>query len=244
MSPAAVSLSIASTAAVSEDPILVLFDCDGTLVDSQHMIVAAMTDAYASHNLVAPDRARMLSIVGLSLHEAFTVLGAGDPDFPVAVMVEAYRDAFVILRDREPPEPMYPFARDVLNDLRGREDVLLGMVTGKAQRGVARVLAANAMEGWFSTVQTADDAPSKPHPAMVLQAMAEMGVEPHRTVVIGDTSYDIEMAKAAGAHAIGVAWGYHPVDSLLAAGADTIVTDFNAVPAAIAALVPPVRSAA
>lgn len=243
MSPAAVSLPLEPSALASDEPVLVLFDCDGTLVDSQHMIVAAMTDAYASRQMVVPDRTRVLSIVGLSLHEAFTVLGADEPDFPVAEMVEAYREAFVILRNREPPEPMYPFARDVLDDLRGREDVVLGMVTGKAQRGVARVLAAHAMEGWFSTIQTADDAPSKPHPAMVLQAMAEMGAEPQRTVVIGDTSYDMEMAKAAGAHAIGVAWGYHPVEMLRAAGADTIVTDFNAVPAAIAALVPSARSA-
>lgn len=234
MSPA--SLLPERSALPSEEPVLVLFDCDGTLVDSQHMIVAAMADAYASRNRVVPDRTRVLSIVGLSLHEAFTVLGADEPDFPVAEMVEAYRNAFVLLRDREPPEPMYPFARDVLDDLRGREDVLLGMVTGKAQRGVARVLAAHAMEGWFSTVQTADDAPSKPHPAMVLQAMDEMGVEPQRTVVIGDTSYDMEMAKAAGAFAIAVGWGYHAPGALLAAGADLMVERFADLPAAIETL--------
>ncbi len=229
---------LTSTPAPLDPMTLVLFDCDGTLVDSQHMIVTAMANAYASRNLAVPERARVLSIVGLSLPEAFTVLGAGDPDFPVAEMVEAYREAFVILRNREPPEAMYPYAREVLDTLRGRADILLGMVTGKAQRGVARVLAANAMEGWFATVQTADDAPSKPHPAMVQQAMAELGMGPARTVVIGDTSYDIAMAKAAGAHAIGVAWGYHAVEELVHAGADTIVTDFRDVPAAIAALVP------
>ncbi|WP_051356812.1 HAD-IA family hydrolase [Azorhizobium doebereinerae] len=232
-------MSLAPTSpAAAPDPVLALFDCDGTLVDSQHMIVAAMVDAYAGRGLVVPDRARVLSIVGLSLREAFTVLGAGDPAFPVEEMVEAYRSAFMVLRDREPPEPMFPFSRDTLDGLRRRDDMLLGMVTGKAKRGVVRVLAANAMDGWFATVQTADDAPSKPHPAMVLQAMEEMGISGARTVVIGDTTYDIEMAKAAGAHAIGVSWGYHPVGSLVTAGADRIVDDFRDIPAAIAALVP------
>ncbi|BAF88518.1 HAD-superfamily hydrolase [Azorhizobium caulinodans ORS 571] len=219
------------------EPILALFDCDGTLVDSQHMIVAAMGTAYARQGLPAPDRLRMLSIVGLSLREAFTDLAEGDAAFPVEEMVEAYRSAFMELRDREPPEPMYPFARDTLDGLRQRDDMLLGMVTGKARRGVTRVLAANAMDGWFSTIQTADDAPSKPHPAMVQQAMAEMGQPSARTVVIGDTGFDMAMAKAAGAHAIGVAWGYHPLEQLTAAGADVIVRDFREIPDAIAALV-------
>jgi len=218
------------------DCALILFDCDGTLVDSQHMIVRAMDDAHHANGLPVPSRALTLSIVGLSLPEAFTVIAQGDPAYPVAVMVEAYRTAFLRLRDSEPPEPMYPLARETLDLLRGRDDLVLGMVTGKARRGVARVLAAHAMEGWFSTIQTADDAPSKPHPAMVQQAMSEIGIAPGRTVVVGDTTYDVEMAKAAGAWAIGVDWGYHDSQLLVQAGADLLVERFDQVPEAIAVL--------
>lgn len=215
---------------------LVLFDCDGTLVDSQHLIVAAMRDAHAARGVAPPARESILSVVGLSLPEAFAVLSAGDPAYPVAAMPEAYKLAFTRLRDREPPEPMFPAAREVLDALRARPDVILGMATGKARRGVDRVLAAHRMEGWFATIQTADDAPSKPHPAMVLQAMAEVGARPEDTVVVGDTSFDIAMARAAGASALGVSWGYHPVEELTRAGADMLVDRFDEVPGAAFAL--------
>ncbi|MFG1417107.1 HAD-IA family hydrolase [Xanthobacter sp. V0B-10] len=215
---------------------LVLFDCDGTLVDSQHMIVAAMHDAHTAAGLAVPSRGRLLSVVGLSLPEAFTVLAEGDPAYPVASMTEAYRSAFMRLRDSRPPEPMFPGAREVLAALRAREDVVLGMVTGKARRGVGRVLQAHDMEGWFSTIQTADDAPSKPHPAMVQQAMMETGIGPAHTVVVGDTSFDMAMARAAGAAALGVAWGYHATEELWHAGAQRVVERFEDVPAALAEL--------
>ncbi|MFG1478857.1 HAD-IA family hydrolase [Xanthobacter sp. V4C-4] len=222
--------------------ILVLFDCDGTLVDSQHLIVAAMRDAHAELGLPQPDRGRVLSVVGLSLPEAFTVLAAGDAAYPVAGMVEAYRRAFMRLRDAHPPEPMFPGAREVLAALRARDDVVLGMVTGKARRGVARVLEAHDMEGWFATIQTADDAPSKPHPAMVQQAMMETGIGPARTVVVGDTSFDMAMARAAGAGALGVDWGYHSAGELWHAGAQQVVARFEEVPAAVAGLLADART--
>ncbi|MBB6309631.1 HAD-IA family hydrolase [Xanthobacter tagetidis] len=215
---------------------LVLFDCDGTLVDSQHMIVAAMHEAHAVRGVAPPSRATILSVVGLSLPEAFVALSAGDPAYPVEALVESYRAAFMRLRDSEPPEPMFPAARDVLDALRLRPDVILGMATGKNRRGVDRVLAAHAMEGWFATIQTADSAPSKPHPAMVLQAMAEVGAQPEDTVVVGDTSFDIAMARAAGASALGVSWGYHPVEELKRAGAHMLVDRFEQVPGAAFAL--------
>ncbi|MGE4373033.1 MAG: HAD-IA family hydrolase [Xanthobacter sp.] len=217
----------------STSPLLVLFDCDGTLVDSQHLIVSAMLDAHAMHGLTPPSRERLLSVVGLSLAEAFTDLAEGDARYPVEAMAEGYRTAFMRLRDNNPPEPMFPNARQVLEDLRARDDVLLGMVTGKARRGVDRVLAAHDMVGWFDTVQTADDAPSKPHPAMVLQAMQEMGARPEETIVVGDTAFDMAMARAAGAGALGVSWGYHPIEDLNRAGAQLLVHDFTQVPDAL-----------
>jgi phosphoglycolate phosphatase len=206
-------------------PFLLLFDCDGTLVDSQHLIVGAMSDAYREQGLPPPPREDILSVVGLSLPETFATLSRGDPDFPIEVFVNAYKNAFFRLRESHPTEPMFPGVRDAIETVRGEGDTLLGIVTGKSRRGVLRVLESHAMEGWFSTIQTADDAPSKPHPAMVRQAVAELGGTPPRTLVIGDTSYDMEMAKAAGAWALGVNWGYHAEGELRAAGADMLVDD-------------------
>jgi phosphoglycolate phosphatase len=104
-----------------------------------------------------------------------------------------------------------------------RDDIVLGIATGKARRGIDRLFER---EGWadrFLTVQTADNHPSKPHPAMVRAAMAETGVGPARTVMVGDTTFDVEMALAAGVGALGVAWGYHPPEELREAGAHGVV---------------------
>ncbi len=206
---------------------LVIFDCDGTLVDSQHMICAAMQRAYDAHDIVCPPRERVLSIVGLSLREAFDNLGEGEKDFPVDGMIERYKEAFFKLRHSPAhQEPLYPGARDAVLGLAGREDCLLGIATGKSQRGVRAILTHHDLLSHFATIKTADDAPSKPHPGMILEAMREAGAEPHDTVMIGDTSYDMQMARAAGVHAIGVNWGYHPHAMLEQSGATAVVSDF------------------
>ncbi|WP_430910652.1 HAD-IA family hydrolase [Methylobacterium sp. sgz302541] len=201
---------------------LVVFDVDGTLVDSQHLIVAAQATAFAEHGMTAPSRSQALSVVGLSLPQAFRRL-VGD-DGPIATLAESYKRAFNALRlDPANEEPLFPGMADLLARLHARDDVLLGIATGKSRRGVDHLVAANGWEGWFSTTQTADDAPSKPDPAMLLQAMSETGIAPESTVMIGDTTYDMAMAVGAGAAAIGVAWGYHPPGALYAAGAVTVV---------------------
>lgn len=213
---------------------LVLFDCDGTLVDSQNVIVAAMGRAFARAELAMPSREAVLGIVGLSLVEAMQRLGEDDPRFPAERLADLYREAFRELRT-EPDfsEPMFPGMRGLIDRLAARDDLLLGIATGKSQRGVAAVLAHHGLEGRFVTIQTADDAPSKPHPAMVLQAMAATGAEPMDTVLIGDTSFDMVMARAAGARAIGVSWGYHAPDLLTQSGAERLATDADELQRAI-----------
>ena len=202
---------------------LIIFDCDGTLVDSQHMICTAMSQAYLAHELPVPKREAMLSIVGLSLMEAFTELGKGTARFPVASLAEHYRLAFHESRESgEQMEPLYPGAREAVDALSRRADVMLGLATGKSQRGARLVLGHHGLLDRFITIQTADDAPSKPDPGMVLHAMRDAGAAPENTVVVGDTVFDIAMAHAAGASAIGVSWGYHTRDSLIAAGAPVI----------------------
>ena len=97
------------------------------------------------------------------------------------------------------------------------------MVTGKSRRGVDRVMETHGFGRHFLTIRTADDCPSKPHPAMVLECCAEMGIDPAVTFVVGDAIYDMQMARNAGARAIGVAWGYHPREGLIASGAHQVL---------------------
>lgn len=210
---------------------LVLFDCDGTLVDSQHVILEAMTRAFVGAGLAVPPRETVLSIVGLSLTEAMRRIGGEDPAFPAEELAERYRGAFRTLRT-EPGfhEPLYPGIAEVIEALVRREEVLIGMATGKSQRGARAVLAHHGLTAHFVTIQTADDAPSKPHPEMVLRAMAETGAVPQDTILIGDTSFDMAMARAAGVRAVGVTWGYHSRDVLLASGAERLVDDAGVLP--------------
>ncbi|MCM5560353.1 HAD-IA family hydrolase [Pleomorphomonas sp. JP5] len=212
-------------------PKLVLFDCDGTLVDSQQMIVATMTEAFTKLGHAPPDRAGVLSIIGLSLPEA---VGRLDPSLDVArvaLVAEAYRDTYQAMQFRlAETAPLYPGALDALRTLSGREDVLLGIVTGKSRRGLDAILETHGLTNLFSVLRTADDGPSKPHPFMVVDAMSALGGDASQTVVVGDTGYDMLMARAAGAFALGVTWGYNIRDELSQAGAQELADDFAEVP--------------
>jgi phosphoglycolate phosphatase len=204
---------------------LVIFDVDGTLVDSQHHIVEAQRRAFAFLGLAAPARIQSLSVVGLSLTEAFTLLVG--PEGPVEALTEAYKQAWTQLRHETGfAETLYPGAAAALAALAAVPSITLGIATGKSVRGVDRLIATHGWDGLFKTVQTADDHPSKPHPSMIEQAMAETGIAARDTVMIGDTTYDMDMAKAAGVRAIGVAWGYHEPASLLASSAERVVGSF------------------
>lgn len=206
---------------------LVVFDCDGTLIDSQHMIVAAMDRAFAAHGLDALPREQVLSIVGLSLDEAIYALVPHVGEALRRRVTGSYKDAFFELRRRtDLAEPLFPCVREMLETLAAREDVLLGIATGKSRRGLAHALEAHDLGHYFVTLQTADDAPSKPHPEMLRRAMSATGAVPRDTVLIGDTSYDMEMARAADVHAFGVDWGYHAPALLRAAGAHRVLSGF------------------
>jgi phosphoglycolate phosphatase len=213
--------------------ILVLFDVDGTLVDSQDFIVEAQRRAFLAHGLTPPDRKAALAIVGLSLVEAFTVL-AGETA-PVESLADAYRSAWTALRD-DPAfvDPFYPGALEAVATLAAMPDVRLGIATGKSRRGIAHLFDKQGWHRVFATIQTADDHPSKPAPDMVLKAMADTGIAADRTFMVGDTGFDMAMARAAGAHGIGVAWGYHDHARLVAAGAERVVASFDELLAAFA----------
>jgi len=209
-------------------PGLVIFDCDGTLVDSQEVIVAAMAMAFEAEGLSGVPRADVLAIIGLSLDEAFSRLTDGAGAAAVGRLTERYRQAFYTLRQRpDHHEPLYHGAKSAIEHLADVPHVLLGIATGKSRRGVRALLEREGLTGHFTTIQTADTSPSKPHPDMILRAIAETGAAPEDTVMIGDTTYDIEMARNAGVRALAVAWGYHAGHALMASGADMMFDDFS-----------------
>lgn len=201
---------------------LAVFDCDGTLIDSQINICVAMEAAFARSGIAAPTRTQIRRIVGLSLVEAVAVLlPEADPELHTHVAAD-YKQAFHSLRANGLiDEPLFDGIAGVLATLVD-DGWLLGVATGKSDRGLAFALDHHGLSGHFVTLQTADRHPSKPHPSMVATAMAEAGAEPTTTVVIGDTSFDIAMALSAGTRALGVAWGYHDVADLVRAGAHAI----------------------
>lgn len=208
---------------------LVLFDVDGTLLDSQHLIYACLVQTFEHMGRPLLPRAEMLSIVGLSLVPAIHRLFGEDTSLADAERAAAYYgEAFrSLISDPAFAPPLFPGAAETVAALGQREDVILGIATGKSRRGVDRILESFGWQNTFATVQNADSAPSKPDPGMVLQGAREVGLAPENVIMIGDTSFDILMGRSAGAGTVGVSWGNHPVAELREAGADHIIDDFS-----------------
>ena len=217
----------------ADGPRLVVFDFDGTLVDSQHMIIEAMARAFAGLRLPAPADDRVRRQIGLPLDQVIERLAPDEPSERRGRLVEGYKQAFFELRQRpDHHEPMFPGALAALDAL-AAGGVQLGIATGKGRRGLMFMIERLGLGERFATLQSADDAPGKPHPGMLMNAMSATGAGPADTVMIGDTSFDMAMAVNAGVRGIGVAWGYHPVDELARAGASSIVARFDEVPPAV-----------
>ena len=207
---------------------LAVFDVDGTLVDSREVIHRAMTRAFGRAGLgeIAYDKVRM--IVGLELTEA--VLRLAPPDYPaerIPELANFYKQAFVEMRAQDGfSEPLYDGARETVERL-ADEGWLLGVATGKARRGLDIVFEHHGLHKYFQTFQTVDGGAGKPDPRMVIDAMKETGVDAHRTVMIGDTSWDMLMARAANTHALGVSWGFHTPEEIAEGGAHSIHDEFD-----------------
>ncbi len=203
---------------------LIVFDCDGTLVDSQGAIISAVRSAFALAGLPVPEDEAIRRIVGLSVPEAMQKLLPGLKPDDIPPLVTRFRAAFLEYRAQHGValEPLYPGIRETLLAL-DAQGYGLAVATGKSRRGLEATLGHHDLLDLFIALETSDGHPSKPHPAMLEAAMAAGGAAPHETLVIGDTSYDMLMANAAGARGIGVAWGYHPAADLVEAGAAAIV---------------------
>ncbi|MGK6356159.1 HAD-IA family hydrolase [Sphingomonas sp. DT-207] len=210
---------------------LAIFDCDGTLVDSQANICRAMEACFTAHRLDPPGRDAIRRIVGLSLVPAIAeLLPEAEADLHLA-LAEEYKRAFHAMRGSGTldPEPLFDGVAEAVEAL-DEAGWLLGVATGKSDRGLALILDHHGMRHRFVTLQTADRHPSKPHPSMIEAAIAEAGAAPETTAMIGDTSFDMLMAVAAGVRPIGVAWGYHTSHELVQGGAVHVANDAHALP--------------
>jgi phosphoglycolate phosphatase len=214
-----------------DPPRLVIFDCDGTLVDSQHHIVSAMHSAFAANGLAPPEAESVRRTVGLPLEVAIERLLLPLGSRALEPVVAAYKTAAIAQRlEPDHHEPLFPGLLGALDRL-DQAGFLLGVATGKARRGLNFTLTTHGLSDRFVTLQTCDVvAAGKPAPDMVLQAMAETGAVPASTIVVGDTTYDMEMARNAGVAAVGVAWGYHDESILLETGAAKIIRNFGELP--------------
>ncbi len=213
---------------------LVLFDCDGTLVDSVGLIHETMRRTFAAFDKPEPAEAATRGIIGLTLDIAIArILGREHADSECVEMMAHYKSLFAPIRGEGFQEPLYAGISGVLDELSGNDDIILGAVTGKSRKGLDMICESHGFEKLFFVSRTADDCPSKPHPAMVSECCDQTGINPAQTVVIGDAKYDMQMAKAAGAKAIGVSWGYGGVDELNKTGADAIAQTVGEIPGLI-----------
>ncbi|MGB3797676.1 MAG: HAD-IA family hydrolase [Alteraurantiacibacter sp.] len=204
---------------------LAVFDCDGTLSDGQAGVVNAMDAAFAEIGAPSPSHAQVRRIVGLSLPQAIRQLAPDLADSQQSAVVQAYKDAFRQSRENGSlREPLFAGMADLLRRLHAN-GWTLGVATGKSDRGLKSTLAAHGLSELFATLHTADRHPSKPHPSMLEAAMDDVLAQPETSCMIGDTVFDIEMAKAIGVRAIGVSWGYHETAELMDAGAVAVAND-------------------
>jgi phosphoglycolate phosphatase len=208
-------------------PKFAVFDVDGTLVDSRASIARAMAQAFSALDLRAPTYDETRRIVGLSLAPAIKVLAPDLPEARYAALAEAYKNAFVANRAAGLVEPLYAGARETLLQLR-EAGWTLGIATGKARRGVDAFLSNHGLADLFDCAFCADDGPGKPDPHMLRLNMDAVRRAPGETIMIGDTSFDMAMARAAGCRAQGVAWGFHTIEEVRDGGAHHVAETFDA----------------
>ena len=210
-----------------------VFDCDGTLVDSQRRIIDAVRGAWTGVGMTPPADEPIRRIVGLALPQALQKLAPNSSALQLTELVEGFRTTFHA-QESDPAydEPLYEGALEALVALRD-DGFTLGVATGKGRRGLRKTLTTHGILDWFAVLKTADDGPSKPHPKILEDAMLEVGASPATTVMLGDTAYDMAMARSAGAHCLGVAWGYHAPSDLEAHGATKIIHKYADAPGAV-----------
>jgi phosphoglycolate phosphatase len=192
---------------------LIVFDWDGTLIDSAGTIVECIQSAARDMGLEVPGRDRASHVIGLGLQDSLRHAVPGLPPERYLEFAEHYRGHFLA---REQSMLLFPGIRELLESMFRSHG--LAIATGKSRKGLDRALEAERLRRYFLASRCADETNPKPHPAMLLEIMEELDVDPGRTLMIGDTSHDLGMAKAAGVDALAVAYGAHPEPGLRACG--------------------------
>jgi phosphoglycolate phosphatase len=191
---------------------LVVFDWDGTLADSTALIAAAIRHACGAIGRPVPSDADARYVIGLGLSDALAHVAPGLTAGEQRELAGHYRRHYL---DGEAAIPLFDGARELLRDLDGA-GVLLGVATGKSRAGLDRAIALNALGGRFHATRCADEGFPKPHPDMLLALMDRLAVDPRETLMVGDTTHDLELARNAGTAALAVAWGAHDAEGLAA----------------------------
>jgi phosphoglycolate phosphatase len=199
---------------------LIVFDWDGTLMDSEATIVDCLQMAAKDLGYACPDSESARDVIGLGLHQAVAMLFPEATDAEVDALANQYRQHF-LKKDRE-PSPLFPGARSLLEEL-ASAGYFLAVATGKSRRGLDMELESTGLGKLFQTTRCADEAFSKPHPQILLDVLDFLGMESRQALVVGDTEYDMQMAVNAGSDAIGISHGVHTPERLLQHGAQTVV---------------------
>ncbi|GIU23453.1 haloacid dehalogenase [Shewanella colwelliana] len=200
---------------------LVIFDWDGTLMDSVGKIVACMQQTANLLDMAIPSEASIRDIIGLSMNEALNVLHPAACEVTRQQMIDVYREQYLQLN--QTPSPLFDGTEQLLLTLK-KSGHHLAVATGKARAGLDRVLNETGFRQHFNASRCADEAQSKPHPQMLSQLLDELKVAPNRAVMIGDSIHDLNMANNAGIDAIGVSYGAHSAVKLAEASPVAIVT--------------------
>ena len=198
---------------------LVVFDWDGTLMDSTPSIASAIQGACRDLKLRVPTDAEASWVIGLPFEPA---LKKAVPDLPKSMeslFLERFRHYYMA---RDPHIPLFKGVTDMLSDLKAA-GANLAVATGKSRVGLNRVLTATALHKVFDATRTADETFGKPHPGMLFELMDELMVDPNHVIMVGDTSHDMNMANNAGVHSLGVTYGAHPSADLIACAPQAVV---------------------
>ena len=207
-------------------PKLVIMDLDGTLVDSQEFIISATTVAFRDEGLKVPKRENILSIIGLSLTEAFRVLNKDLNEKQIKKLISTFKNCYNTFSQEQLISPLYENAKNFLENLKRNEEIILAIATGKGLKGLLQILKAHNLESFFSKLQTSDFYPSKPDPTMLVSLMKTLKIKTEDAVMVGDTDFDISMAHRAGIKSIGVLWGYHSISRIKLMKPTAIVENF------------------
>lgn len=206
---------------------LIVFDWDGTLMDSEARIVDCVQGAFADLGLPLPTRESARDIIGLGLEEAMERLAPGIDRASLAALVLQYRRHFLVTN--RTPSVLFPGARATLDWMAG-QGYRLAVATGKSRAGLDKSLAETGLERTFHATRCADETFSKPHPQMLFELMDELGAGAEETLMIGDTEYDLQMARNAGVSALAVCYGVHSPERLLAQGPLACIDSLMAIP--------------